>query len=375
MVKKKTAKQYWIASSIIIGSCIGAGVLGIPYVAAQAGFFVVLLYIFLVGLLIYAVNSFLGEVILRTKGDHQLIGYVEKYLGLRARHVMEFAFVFGGYAAMVAYMLGMGKSLSFLFFGNTSYEILFGVLVGLMFTYLLYGGVSSLKKFEKIGVLIILSLLLVIVLFFVPKVVLINLLNFDKKNILLPFGVVLFALMSFDALPEVKIVLKGKEKLFRKVLLTGTLTSMIFYAIFTFVVLGFKGINTPEVATLTLGSIFILMGMFTMFTSYLTKGNALSESFEFDERYDKKKSWLLASFVPIGIFLLTQMTDFFSFTRILSLGGVVSGGIIAILSLLMVRKAKTYGNRKPEYSVHAGWGAIVFLTLIFVLGVLMELFF
>ena len=339
MVKKKIAKQYWVASSIIIGSCIGAGVLGIPYVAAQAGFFVVLLYILLIGLLIYVVNSFLGEVILRTRGEHQLIGYVERYLGLKARHLMEFAFVFGGYAAMVAYMLGMGRSLSYLIFENTNYEIFFGILIGLMFSYLLYGGVRSLKKFEKIGVFIILALLLLIVLFFIPKVVLTNLLGFDNQNIFLPFGVVLFALMSFDVLPEVKLVLKGKEKLFRKVILTGTLTSMAFYIIFTLVVLGFQGTNTPEVATLSLGTVFILMGMFTMFTSYLAKGNALSESFEFDERYDKRKSWLLASFVPIGIFLLTQMTDFFSFTRILYLGGVVSGGIIAILSLCMVKKA------------------------------------
>ena len=370
---KKGIKQYLIASSILIGSCIGAGVLGIPYIAAQAGFFVVLMYIFLIGFLIYTVNSFLGEVILRTKGDHQLIGYVERYLGLKARHVMEFAFVFGAYAAMIAYMLGMGKSLSFLIFGNTSYELIFGIFIGFIFSYLIYGGVKSLKKFEKIGVFIVLILLLVIVAIFLPEVVLNNLLGFDKMNVLLPFGVVLFALMSFDVLSEVKIVLKRREKLFRKVLLTGTLTSMIFYIIFTFVVLGSQGQNTPEVATLSLGGIFIVLGMFTMFTSYLTKGNALSESFQFDERYSKKTSWLLASFVPIGIFVLTQLTDFFSFTRILSLGGVVSGGIIAVLSLLMVNKAKVKGNRKPEYEIKSHLWVLAILILIFVFGAIREL--
>src|SRR5680860_118827 len=81
-------KKYVVATSVLIGSCIGAGVLGIPYVAAQTGFFVALAYIFLVGWLIYIVNSFLGEVVLRTKGDHQLIGYVERYLGMKARHVI-----------------------------------------------------------------------------------------------------------------------------------------------------------------------------------------------------------------------------------------------------------------------------------------------
>jgi amino acid permease len=371
---KKAIKKYIIASSILIGSCIGAGVLGIPYIAAQAGFFIVFIYILFVGLLIYTVNSFLGEVLLRTKGDHQLIGYVEKYLGIKARHVMEFAFVFGAYAAMIAYMLGIGKSLSFLIFGNTNYELIFGIMVGFVFSYLIYGGINSLKKFEKIGVFIVLLLLLIIIFIFIPDVILSNLWGFDKSHFLLPFGVVLFALMSFDVLPEIKIVLKNREKLFRKVLLTGTLISMVFYILFTFVVLGSQGKNTPEVATLSLGGVFVVLGIFTMFTSYLTKGNALSESFQFDERFSKKTSWFLASFVPIGIFVLTQMTEFFSFTRILSLGGVVSGGIIAILSLLMVNKAKVHGNRKPEYEVKSHLWVLTILILIFVFGVFAEFF-
>lgn len=370
---KEERRRYLIASSVLIGSCIGAGVLGIPYVAAQAGYFVALAYIVLVGFLIYTVNSFLGEVILRTRGDHQLIGYVEKYLGIKARHLMEFAVVFGVYAALIAYMLGMGKSLSFLIFGNLNYEIHFGVLTGIVMSYLLKDGIKSLKKFEKIGVMIILALLVVIVAIFIPKVVLSNLLGFDAKHILLPFGVVLFALMSFHSVPEIKILLKGNEKNFRKVLLTGTLVSVVFYALFTFVVLGSQGTNTPQVATLSLGVVFVVLGMFTMFTSYLAGGNALREGFQFDERYSEKKSWMLATIVPIGLFLLTQLTNFFSFTRILSIGGVVSGGMIAVLSLLMVNKAKKKGNRKPEYSMESHWYVLGFLILIFVFGVVREL--
>lgn len=366
-------KKYFVASSILIGSCIGAGVLGIPYVASQAGFFVASLYIIFVGLLIYLVNSFLGEVILRTKGDHQLIGYVEKYLGLKARHVMEFALVFGVYAALIAYMVGMGESLSYLIFGSLKYEIPFGIFVGLFMAVFLKGGLKSLKKYENYGVLVILFLMAVIVGVFLPKVVLFNLLGFDKSQLLLPFGVVLFALMSFYAIPEVKLVLKGRENLFRKVLITGTLVSVIFYILFTVVVLGYMGSSTPEVATLTLGGIFVVLGMFTMFTSYLSSGNALTESFQFDERYSKGKSWILATLIPICLFVLTQMTNFFSFTRILSIGGVVSGGIIAILSLLMVNKAKKQGNRKPEYSMKSHWYVLGFLILIFVLGVIFEL--
>lgn len=372
---KAGTRKYLSASSVLVGSCIGAGVLGIPFIAAKAGFLVAVAYIILVGLMIYTINLYLGEIVLRTKGDHQLIGYVEKYLGRNAKHVMEFAVIFGIYAGVIAYMLGMGKSLSYLFFNNIDYTIYFGILVGIIMSYLLYGGMRSLKKFEKIGVVIILSLLVLIILIFIPKIVLFNLLGFDSASILLPFGVVLFALMSFNAIPEIKIILKRNEHRFKRVITTGTLVSVVFYILFTMVVVGFMGKDTPDVATLALGPIFIILGMFTMFTSYLAGGNALRESFQFDERFSKKKSWFMSAIVPIGLFLIVQLTDVFSFTSILSLGGVVSGGLIAILILLMVNKAKDHGNRKPEYEMPRSWLLIGFLILIFVGGVVRELFF
>jgi amino acid permease len=286
---------------------------------------------------------------------------------------MEFAVIFGVYAALIAYMIGMGQSFSQLFFGHGRFAIICGVVVGLLMSLLLKGGIKSLKKFEKYGVGIILVLLGVIFFVFLNKVNIANLFTFNSAHILLPFGVVLFALMSFHSVPEVKIVLKRNEYQFRKVMVTGTIVSIIFYSLFALVVVGFKGIETPAIATLALGSIFIILGIFTMFTSYLASGNALRESFQFDERYSKKMSWFLATIVPIGLFLLTQLTDFFSFTRILSIGGVVSGGIIAILILLMVKKAKKKGNRKPEYSVNANWVVIGLLVLVFLFGVVREL--
>ena len=371
---KTGTKKYLIASAVMVGSCIGAGVLGIPYVAAQAGLLATIIYILVIGGIIYLVNLYLGEVVLRTKGDHQLIGYVERYLGKKARHIMEFAVVFGIYTALIAYMSGMGQSLSQIFTGSIDYYIYFGVGVGLLMSVLLHGGIKSLKKFEKIGVFIILALLLIIVGVFSPKIAFENLSFFNMNNIFLPFGVVLFSLMSFHSIPEIKIIMKRNEKRFKKVLKTATIVSMSFYILFTIVIIGYKGIDTPQVATLSLGSIFIFLGIFTMFTSYLASGNALRDSFQFDERFNNRTAWALASLVPIGLFLLTQLTNFFSFTKLLSIGGVVSGGIMAIMVLLMIKKAKRNCNRKPEYETPAHWLVIGILILIFLFGVVKELF-
>jgi len=370
---KPENKKFIVAVSILIGTCIGAGVLGIPYVAAQAGFFIALGYILVIGAIILIVNLYLGEIALRTKGDHQLIGYAKRYLGSKGKHFMEFATIFGIYAAIIAYMMGIGQSISFLVIGDSSFTTLFGVLFGLGMSGLLWRGMKALKRFEKIGVSIVLSLLLVIVILFFNKIEAINLIYFNIGNVFLPFGVILFALMSFHAIPEVELVLTNNEKLMKRILITGTLVSVTFYILFALVVVGFKGLETPEIATLALGTVFVFLGMFTMFTSWLALGNALDESFRFDERVKKRKSWVLVALVPILLFLGIRSFEFFSFTKILSIGGVVSGGLMAILILLMVKKAKKKGNRKPEYKMPVNWILMGFLILIFVLGVVREL--
>ena len=365
-------KKFFVAVSILIGTCIGAGVLGIPYVAAQAGFIVTLVYILLIGLMLLFVNLYLGEISLRTKGNHQLPGYAEKYLGKRGKSLMQFAIIFGVYAAILAYTFGIGKSLSYLFFGNPTHTVLFGIVFSLIMSLLLWKGIKDLKKFEKIGVSLILLLLALIFFVFIDKVRFANLITFNISNIFLPFGVVLFALLSFHAIPEVEIVLHRNEKLAKKVLITGTLISVIFYILFALVVVGFKGAQTPEVATLSLGPLFILLGIFTMFTSWLSLGNALNINFTLDNKIKKGISWFLVAIIPIFLFLFIQFFSFFSFTRILSFGGVISGGLIAILVLLMVKKAKKKGNRKPEYSIPVNWFIIGFLILIFLLAVIRE---
>ena len=167
--------------------------------------------------------------------------------------------------------------------------------------------------------------------------------------------------------------MKEEKRKLKHVLITGSVISIVFYILFTLVVVGFMGVNTPEVATLALGGFFVFLGMFTMFTSHFSLGNALEEVFQYDDKIRKIGSWFYATIVPILIYVIISFTNFFSFTKILSIGGVVSGGAIAILILFMVRKAKSKGERNPEYSIPLNRIIIYGLTLVFVLGVIREL--
>ncbi len=370
---KPEEKKLLVAISIIVGTCIGAGVLGIPYIAAQAGFFVTMAYIIIVGAIILLVNMYLGEITLRTKGNHQIVGYADKYLGKKGLVLTQFAFIFGIYSAIIAYLFGVGESLSFLIIGNADKALPLGILFGFFMAALLWGGFKSLKRFEEVGVSAILFLLAIIILMFIRNVDLNNLMQFNLANVFLPFGVVLFALGSFHSVPEVKRVLSSNRTLMKKALFFGTLTPVVFYILFTLVVVGFKGAMTPEIATFALGPIFVILGIFTMFTSYFVLSFALEENLRFDEKMKRKNAWILSAIVPIGLFLIVRFFDYFSFTKILGIGGVVSGGLIGISVLLMNRVAKKKGDRKPEYSVPINWFIIGILGLIFIAGVVVEL--
>ena len=366
-------KTFLAGISILIGTAIGAGVLGIPYVVAKSGFLIGAIHILLIGAIILLANLYLGEIVLRTKGEHQLGGYARKYLGKTGSFFMSFAIIFSVYSAIIAYLVGISGSFSFLFFGNFNYAILIGILFGVFMSYLLWRGLKALKTFEKFGVSAIFLLFILIIIFFLKKISFANLTAINTNFLFLPFGVVLFALLSFFALPEINFVLKKDKILMKKILVFGTLITILFYVLFAFVVVGFNGVETPEIATVALGPIFIMLGIFTMFTSYLALGNALRDHLIYDFKFKRISSWILSSLIPIFLFLWVKISKYFTFTKILSIGGAVSGGIIAILIFLMSKKAKEKKERKPEYSIYINWFIIILLSLIFAAGIVREI--
>ena len=103
------------AVAVLMGAIIGAGVLGIPYVIAQSGFKIGLIHLIIIGIIMAILMLYLGEITLRTKKDHQLAGYAEKYLGKKGKIIMAAAFGFGIYASLTAYLIGEGESLAILF--------------------------------------------------------------------------------------------------------------------------------------------------------------------------------------------------------------------------------------------------------------------
>ena len=159
----------------------------------------------------------------------------------------------------------------------------------------------------------------------------------------------------------------------KKSILISHTICFLTYVLFTIAILGEKGSLTPQIATLSLGKPFIILGIMTMFTSYLSLSIALKDTFTSDYNISKKKSWLITIITPLFLYILLALTKQDSFTKVLSIGGIISGGLAATLILIMVSKAKLQGKRKPEYSMYYNdWFAYI-LILIFILAAVLEI--
>ena len=362
-----------IAASALMGTVIGAGVLGMPYVIKQSGFGLGLLNIIILGLIMTLSTLYLGEIALRTKTNHHLSGYAEKYLGKKGKIFMFISFIFGIYSAVLAYLIAEGESLSFLIFNSTSYILPLGIAFWFLMSVLLYFGIRALEEGESIGVIVVFLLITLIAIIFVSKIDLSNLSYNNLKNFFIPFGVILFAFDGFVAIPEVERILGKDRHLMKRTIIISYIIIGIIYASFVAIVLGFSGSKTPEIATLALGKIFVFLGIFTIFTSYLSLSTAMVDSLRFDFHKTKNKASLYTISIPLLLFLSLYFFNKLSFVNVLGIGGAIAVGATSILILLMVEKAKLKGDRIPEYSMPYSKVLTIILAIIFIVGAVLQI--
>jgi len=370
MINKKT----WIAAFTLSGTIIGAGILGLPYVFAKSGFLSGLFWLIVLGAIMMFMNLSLGEIVLRTREKHQLTGLAEKYLGIWGKRVMFFAVIFGIYSALLAYLIGEGESLAQIIPGNT-HAVVFGITFWLIMTLLLREGLSALKKVETWGVLLVIAAIVGIFIKFVEFVKPENLITFNTTNFVAPIGVIIFALLGFTSIPEIRREIKGQEKSLKKAIIIGSIIPVFLYLLFTIIFVGVLGKDITEVATLSFGPIVTVLGVFTMLTSYFVLSFSLKNTFKYDIKVSKTKNFIFTSLAPLTLYIITTQLHFIGFILVLGIGGVISGGLTGILILLIAQKAKsnTRNGKPPEFQVPINWLTIITLSIIFILAILLEI--
>ena len=364
-------KEMWKAVWIFVGITVGAGIFGLPYVFANAGFWTALAVIIFVGIFMSILTLYLGEVTLSSKEKHQLTGLAEKFLGKPGKWLMFLVNILSIYGALAAYIVGGGTALYAIFGWNL---IFFNVLFFIFVAPAIYFGVNIIEGFETIFTplkIVIVFILGILLLGFIDFG---NLVGFSFSRLLIPYGVAIFAFSGFSAIPIMNEELKNKRNMLWAIIL-GVIISFILQLIFVISVVGALG-DVDQVATTNLKHINFGVGLFAnlfaffaMATAFVALGFALKQNFKLDMHMGNKISWALTVLIP----LVLVFSGFFSFVRLLELSGAVAVAVILILILFMHSKAKILRDRRPEFQLADNKILKLVIFILLIIGILYSL--
>lgn len=365
-----------LAIASLSGTIIGAGVFGLPYVVSRSGVFISLFYFALLGMAVLLLHLLYSEVILSTQGRHQIAGYTKKYLGENAKKVIVVSTIIGTIGALLAYIILAGKFLQIILPWGFSTQV-YAVLFWFVASFLVFLGIKSIAQAELIMLGAMTLAFLIVAIFCLPHISLLNFRASALENIFLPFGVVMFSLVGWNAIPEIMDVLGNNKKKLKKVIIASFLFCLALYIIFSFSVVAVSGSLTTqepfEGLLPFLGSkvIFLggLLGFLAVATSFLILANYLKHTLQYDCKLPRILSPTLAVALPFSFYLLGA-TNFIS---VISLVGVFIGLAEGASIVLIFRKARFYGDRVPEYRLNVPSIFLWLLIAILLAGVIAEI--
>ena len=357
MPRESTAAKVVEGIGLLGGMIIGAGMFALPYSFSRAGFLWSLFLFALVFGASWLLHLLYDAVIYVTPGRHRFPGYVARYLGRDSERIAFLFTIFGAYGAMLAYGI-----LGAIFLENILGAPFF--LGGLLF--FLVGGALfflSLRTVGKLNFYLTLPLLLFILILAAKLIPHINTLNFSsplRRELFLPYGVLLFAFAGYSALPDLHDVLPARSRaLSKRIIFISLIISAIFYLVFTLAVLGATGLETSQDALSGLRGVIggsavgvgSAIGLLAVFTSYVVFGADLKLTFRYDYHLPAGFSWLFAFFPPVMLFSL-GLTDL---VKILGIVGAVALGVFALLVLRMAWVVRQEIRTFLGFKVQAWW--------------------
>lgn len=342
---------------ILSGMIIGAGMFGIPFSFARAGFWLGTIELIILTGVILLVHLIYGEVILRTQELHRLPGYVALYLGGQAKILSRLSALFGISGTLLAYVVVGSLFLNTIFKNIVplSQDTWWAVLI------LIAGAAINLFSLKKEALLngvltaFLIGFIVVLIVILFPQVSVSNLSGWSPQNIFFPYGVLLFALSGGAIIPEVVTLLGRDRSQSRRAIILGTMLPAVLYFFFALSVVGVAGGAVSEEAisgllplagsgVVILGSV---IGFLAVFTSFIVLNSNFQSMFTLDFGFSTFKSWLLVSVIPAALYFL----GFQNFIVIIGAVGAIGVGIDSALLIAVYHKMrKLTGGRASFFS-------------------------
>lgn len=354
------------ASAILIGTQIGAGVLGLPYALKDTGFGGIAIIV-AVGVLTLLTALFVLE--LAVQGEGTLTSLARETLGTAGGWLMLASISVLSYGALIAYIAGSGDILSSLLGIDKSVSalIFWAIMSGIVLM-----GLKASGEAELMLNFLLLGALTVAVALMLPRVDVGNLTSVNTSALVSGIGVAIFAYVSHMVVPEMYKGLGSAEKT-KKAVFIGYLVPMAFYSLFVLAFVGALGGDTPQLATAALedyyGNVGKILGLVlplaAISTSYIGIGFAQMDNLREAFRLDKRSAWLLTVVPP----LLVYFAGLKSFVSALWLagtfGGLLYAGILPVAMYVKTRKVCPPKCVAVPHEVAYFAGAVFFMVFVY----------
>lgn len=370
---------------LVAGCCIGAGMLGLPVLSGQAGFFPSVAMFFLCWLFMVCTGLLLLEVNLWYGGDINIITMAARTLGHSGKIVSWLVFLFLFYSLMVAYVAASGSLISDFIGAATGHHLhsnLGGLLFCLLFGILLYmgtGAVDWFNRFLMFGLLIsYVSLVAVGASHVKPEL----LTHHDWSAVTMVIPAVIVSFGFHNLVPSLTTYFHGDVKSLKRSIVLGSAIPLIIYLIWQWIILGivplqdFKlALDKGEIATEALknavGASWIVgvaqaFAFFAIVTSFLSVAlsfvDFLADGLNIKKTPQGKVILALLVLVPPFVCALLYPTIFL--IALNTAGGFGAVILFGILPALMVWKGR-YSQELEKPQLVPGGKPLLVLIIAF----------
>jgi len=378
------------ATLLIGGSCVGAGMLGLPIVTGLCGFYPSLIIMILAWAFMTSTALLMLEVQSWFSKDVNLITMVGHSLGKWGQKLSWLLYLFLFYSLLVAYQAGIGMDVSSMTAQIIGYSI--PTWAGTSFFILLFGcilytgthKVDFFNRFLMTGkILTYLGIITVGMTHITPY--LLTRTNIHTIFFSLPILVVSFGFHNM--IPTIRSYLKGDLKRTRIAILSGSLFALFVYIVWDLIVLGIvplegeygliASLQSGKDASVSiagiLGSSWVTffaggLAFFSLLTSLLLQSLALVHFLADGFQTKNKESVPLILLVFIPPFLLSILKPEIFFKALNFAGGICAVILFGLIPVFMVWRGR-YQMKLASIHQMVGGKLTLICILIFALSI------
>jgi len=382
---------------LIAGSCVGAGMLGLPIMTGLAGFWPSLIGFFAV----WAFMTLTGLLLVESNGAFSkkvnLITMVGHTLGKKGKIACWILYLFLFYSVLVAYIAGIGGIVATIcsqYFSLAVPDWIGSFFFVLLFGYVVYRGTRPVDVWNRFLMIGKIAVFVGLVLFGVKHVQPALLRHSDPEYAIFALPILVIGFGFHNMIPSITNYFKNDLKKVRSSIILGGLFALGIYLIWQVIVLGIVPVEGPEgiISTMNSGGeatqalvgilgpqwvsvLATFLGFFAILTSFLAQSLSLSHFLADGLKVSYKKHeefWLVVLTLLPPLALAIMFPNIF-LSALGFAGGVCAVILFGIMPVMMVWKGRYKKGISTPYRVFGGKPLLVAIFLFALMIVFFQL--